>query len=125
MVKNPTRNHEVEGSIPGLAVAVTCSVGCRHCSEPLLLWLWCRPVATVLIRPLAWEPPYAVGAAVEKPKSQKKRRLRETPLAFLEENFHTSSTSYLVLLKNRLMRMHEGLSKSHAFTWVTKEIEID
>ena len=25
--------------------------------------LWCRLVATAPIQPLAWEPPYAVGAA--------------------------------------------------------------
>ena len=31
-----------------------------------LLWLWCRLAAVTLIRPLAWEPPYAVGAAIKK-----------------------------------------------------------
>ena len=31
-----------------------------------LLWLWHRPAATVPIWPLAWEPPYAVGAALER-----------------------------------------------------------
>ena len=49
--------------------------------------LWCRSqtqlrsrtaVATALIRPLAWEPPYAMGAALEKvkrpPKKRKKKR---------------------------------------------------
>ena len=30
-----------------------------------LLWLWCRPVAVALIRPLAWELPYATGAALK------------------------------------------------------------
>ena len=33
-----------------------------------LLWFWHRPVATALIRPLAWEPPYAAGVALEKAK---------------------------------------------------------
>ena len=33
-----------------------------------LLWLWCWPAATALIRPLGWEPPYAVGAALKKKK---------------------------------------------------------
>ena len=31
-----------------------------------MLWLWCRPVVTVPIGPLAWEPPYAAGAALER-----------------------------------------------------------
>ena len=33
-----------------------------------LLWLWCRPTAVALIRPLAWEPPYTVGVALKKKK---------------------------------------------------------
>ena len=33
-----------------------------------MLWLWRRPVAAAPIRPLAWEPPYAAGAALEKAK---------------------------------------------------------
>ena len=33
-----------------------------------LLWLWRRPVATAPIRPLAWESPYAPGAAQEMAK---------------------------------------------------------
>jgi len=53
---------------------VSCGVGCRRCSDPVLLWLWCRLVATAPIRPLAWEPPYAAGAALEKAKRQKKKK---------------------------------------------------
>ena len=44
---------------------MSCGVGCRRGSDPELLWLWCRPVATAPIGPLAWEPPYAAGAAQE------------------------------------------------------------
>ena len=47
---------------------MSCGVGCRSCSDPELLWLWRRPGATALMRPLAWEPPYATGAAVGKTK---------------------------------------------------------
>ena len=36
--------------------------------DPALLWLWCRPAATVLIQPLAWELSYATGAALKKKK---------------------------------------------------------
>ena len=46
-------------------------MGHRHSLDPELLWLWQRPVATAPIRPLAWEPPYAVGVAQEKTKRQK------------------------------------------------------
>ena len=44
---------------------MSCGVGCRRGLDPVLLWLWRRPVATAPIRPLAWEPPYAAGAAQE------------------------------------------------------------
>jgi len=53
---------------------MSCGVGCRRNSGPALLWLWCRPAATALIGPLAWGPPYAVGAALEKAKRQKKNK---------------------------------------------------
>ena len=50
---------------------MSCGVGCRCGSHPALLWLWRRPVATVPIRPLAWEPPYAARLALEKAKKTK------------------------------------------------------
>ena len=43
----------------------------------MLLWLWRRLVATALIRPLAWEPPYAVGAALEKAKKKQKNKTKK------------------------------------------------
>ena len=42
-------------------------VVCRCGSDPALLWLWCRLVATAPIQPLAWEPPYTAGAALKDP----------------------------------------------------------
>ena len=45
---------------------MSCGVSCRCSSDPALLWLWRRLEATVLIRPLAWKSPYAVGAALKK-----------------------------------------------------------
>ena len=53
---------------------MSCGVGRRGGSDPTLLCLWCGPVATAPIRPLAWEPPYVVGAAV---KGQKKKKSDE------------------------------------------------
>ena len=46
-----------------------CGVGHRRSSDPMLLWLWCRPAGAAPFRPLTWEPPYAASAA---PKRQKK-----------------------------------------------------
>ena len=43
-------------------------VGQRGDSDPTLLWLWCRLAAIAPIRPLAWEPPDAVGAALKRQK---------------------------------------------------------
>ena len=47
-----------------MQAAVSCGVGGRHGSDLVLLWLWWRPAATAPIRPLAWESPYASGAAL-------------------------------------------------------------
>ena len=44
---------------------MSCGVGYRLGSDPVLLWLWRRLAATAPIQPLAWEPPYAAGAAQE------------------------------------------------------------
>ena len=59
---NPTRNNEVACSNPGLDQRV---------KDPALLWLWHWPAAP--IGPLAWEPAYAMGAALEKAKRQKNK----------------------------------------------------
>ena len=45
-------------------VAMSCGVDRRQGSDPVLLW--CRPAAVALIQPLAWELPYAAGAALKK-----------------------------------------------------------
>ena len=55
----------------GSGVAVSCGVGHRHGSDLALLWLWCRPAAIAPIRPLAWEPPHAVCAALKREKDKK------------------------------------------------------
>ena len=58
----------------GSGIAVSCGVGRRRSWDPELLWLWRRPAAIAPIRPLAWEPPYAMGAALKKQKRKKKKK---------------------------------------------------
>ena len=53
-------------------VAMSCGIGRRHGSDLALLWLCSRPAATAPIRTLAWEPPYAVGAALKRQKKKRK-----------------------------------------------------
>ena len=56
---------------------MSCGVGHRRSSDLALLHLWCRPVATALIRPLAWELPYARVAALKRQKNLKKSKNKE------------------------------------------------
>ena len=70
-VKNPTRIHKDAGWIPGLT---------QGSKDPALLRLWCRLGATAPMRPLAWEPPYAAGAALKsknKETNEKTEKLDE------------------------------------------------
>ena len=54
---------------------MSCGIGHRPGSDPMLLWLWRRPTATALIGPLAWEPPYAESTALEKTKTNKQTKI--------------------------------------------------
>ena len=62
---------------------MSCGVGHRHGSD--LTLLWCRPAAVAPIQPLAWEPPYATGAALKRQeqtnkKPQKQKNPKNTSL---------------------------------------------
>ena len=53
-----------------MAFATSCSVGRRCGSDLVSLWLWCRPAAAAPTGPLAWELPYAAGAALKRKKEK-------------------------------------------------------
>ena len=69
---------------------MSCGVDCRHGLDPTLLWLWRRLAATAPIGPLAWESPYATGAALEmakRHKKKKKKKKKEVP-ELISEKIH-------------------------------------
>ena len=51
---------------------MSCGVDQRRGSHPVLPW---PPAAVALIRPLAWELSYAMGAALKRPKKKKNFKL--------------------------------------------------
>ena len=55
---------------------MSCGVGHRCGSDPVLLWY--RPAAIAPIRPLAWEPLYARGAALKRPKKKFLKEIMKT-----------------------------------------------
>ena len=92
---NPSSSHEDVGFTAGLAqwvresgVAVSCGVGRRCDLDPVLLWLWRRPAATALIRPLAWEPPICHRSG---PRKGKKKKYQNASKPKKVDTVHTST----------------------------------
>jgi len=70
---------------------MSCGVGHRRGSDPALLWLWHRPMATAPIGPLDWEPPYAMGVPQgKKKKKRKKKKGFRVRMALLTPYFRAS-----------------------------------
>ena len=61
---------------------MSCGVGHRHGSDPLLLGCG---AAVASVRPLAWEPPYAAVAALKRQKKKKKRLISSLPIEVPDE----------------------------------------
>ena len=70
-----------------------CGVDCRYGSDLVLVWLWGRPATVAPTRRLAWEPPYASGAALERQKKTKTKSNSRVEQQFINdmEDKETSS----------------------------------
>ena len=76
---------------------MSCGIGCRCGSDSELLWLCHRLAATALIRPLAWEPPYAEGSILKgqtkNKQQQQKKKKKNKKEAFKEERESAGAVS--------------------------------
>ena len=91
---------------------MSCDVGRRHGSDLSLLWLWCGLAATVLIRPLAWEPPNAAAL-----KSKKKKRIKISILSICKRSVMGSSCCGSVVTNPTSIHEYVGLIPGPA-QWV-------
>ena len=74
----------------GSSIAISCGVGRRCSSDPALLWLWRRLVATAPTGPQAWDPPCAAGVALKRKKEndrwhERLRNKRQRMIAYWME----------------------------------------
>ena len=97
---------------------MSCGVGHRHGSDPALLWLWRRLAAVTLIRSLAWEPPYAVGAALKK-KSLCILEVNPSLVASFAKIFsHSVVCLFLLFIVSCAVQKFVSLIRSHLFIFV-------
>ena len=87
-------------------------VGHRLSSDLELLWLWHRPAAIALIRPLAWEPPQAAGTALKS-----KHKIKPDIFIYHREE---DELAYFLLLQRALSSTDLGFTTvpGPAPTWV-------
>ena len=82
---------------------MSCGVGCRGGSDLVLLGLWQRPAATAPFRPLAWEPPYAMDAALKGQKTKKKKYIYIS-VTYSVALFSKQRVKTILIFNNRLMQ---------------------
>ena len=76
-----------------------CGVSCRCGSDPKGLGLGLGPTALPPIGPIAWDPPYAVGAALKKQKGKRKNSINKGILHFTMLGFIAFTNTLFYTLK--------------------------
>ena len=76
---------------------MSCGIGHRRGADPTLLWLWCRLAAAALIRLLAWELPYATGAALKRHTHAHTHMNMEPNISTQQKTTHVEKISLSVL----------------------------
>ena len=79
---------------------MSCGVGRRRGSDPELLWLGCRPVATAPIRLLTWEPPCAASVAL---KTKRQKKPNKKNLQTIDEINQRKSTKWRDIPLSRVL----------------------
>ena len=70
---------------------MSCGMGRKQGTDPMLLGLWCRPAAAAPIQPLAWELPYAIGVTLKSKKAKKEKKKKKS-LLFQRQNISVHLT---------------------------------
>ena len=73
---------------------MSCGIDRRYTSDVVLLWLWCRPASIALIRPLAWELPYAASEAIKEKKTTTQASTQSVQIWWYPEVITRESLSF-------------------------------
>ena len=82
---------------------MSCGVRRRHSLDPAVLCLARTPAATAPIHPPAWNPPYAMGAALKRQNTNKKKKKQQN----VSLNFKVVR---IFLVDNLVMTMQKSCS---------------
>ena len=79
-----------------------------------MLWLWLRLEVSAPLGPLAWEPPYATGMALKRPKKKKKVVYTEKGILFsLKKEILAFATTWMNREEITLSEISQSQKSKH------------